>query len=248
MGQRRSVLIALLSAGVLFSCQKGPAPRAGEQVDNAAPVLALSGPTTDPFGPISIVKSSFSRALSTVQSPTGLTGDDRRAEIQRVAQDLFDFNAMARCALGQHWQALSPQERNEFVQLFTDVLKQFFVAILERYSGDRVTFLEEEVAGGYARVHSRIISSEGAKISLEYRLLESGPRWAVYDVVFDGRSLMSNYRSRFDSLARSSLVSQLLERMRTERSTRASDLLTPFPRERLAAGLVLGAALSGRRR
>jgi ABC-type transporter MlaC component len=189
MGQRLSVLIALLSAGVLFSCQKGPAPQAGEQVDNPAPVLALSGPTTDPHGPIAIVKSSVSRALSTVQSPAGLTdGDDRRAEIQHVAQDLFDFNAMARWALGQHWQALSPQERNEFVQLFTDVLKQFFVVILERYSGERVAFLEEEVAGGYARVHSRIIS------------------------------------------------------------TRASDLLKPFPRERWAAGLVLGAALSGRRR
>lgn len=220
-----------------------------------------TGPTTGPSEPIDIVKSSVSRALSTVQSrPAGVNGnDDRRAEIQRVAQDLFDFNEMARRALGQHWQALSPQERNEFVRLFTGVLKQFFVAIVERYSGERVAFMEEEVAGGYARVHSRVIPNEGSEISIEYRLFESGSRWAVYDVVFDGRSLVSNYRSQFDSITRTSFVSQLLERMRTEQSTRAqapgavvtfgtAELLEPSVRERWAAGLLLGAALYGRRR
>jgi len=206
----RSVLIALLSAAVLFSRQKGPTQQAGEKVDN-------SGPTTGPFGPIAVVKSSVSRARSTVRSrPAGLNrGDDRRAEIQRVAQDLFDFNEMARRALGQHWQALSPQERNEFVQLFTDVLNQFFRAIVERYSGERMAFVEDEVAEGYAR---------------------------------DGRSLVSNYRGQFDSIARTSLVAQLLEQMRTEQSTRASELLKPALHERWAAGLVLGAALYGRRR
>lgn len=244
----RSALIALLSAGALFSCQQGLAQQAED--DNLTRGLALSGPSTGAFGPIDIVKSSVWRARSTVQSrPAGVNGgDDRRAEIQRVAQHLFDFNEMARRALGQHWQPLSPQERNEFVQLFAQVLNQFFGTLAERYFGERMAFVGTEVAEGYARVHSKIIPHEGSEISIEYRLFESGPRWAVYDVVFDGRSLMANYRSQFDSMARTSLVSQLLERMRTQQSTRASELPEPSLRERRAAGLVLAAALYGRRR
>jgi len=246
MGQRlpalvsSAVLIALLSAVVLFSGQKGPAQPAGEKVDNLARVLALSGPTTDPSGPIAVVKSSVSRALATVQSwPAGPNrGDDRRAAIQRVAQDLFDVPEMARRALGQHWPALSPPEQNEFVQLFTHVLNQFFGTIIERYSGERMVFAGDGAAGGYARVHSRVIPSAGPEISIVYRLFESGSRWAVYDVVFDGRSLVSNYRSQFDSITRSSFDSQRF----------TGELLEPSVRARWAAGLLLGAALSGRRR
>jgi phospholipid transport system substrate-binding protein len=255
MGQRlpaqvRWVLIALLGAGALLSCQRGPGQQAGEKVNDLAPVVAFGGPPTRPFGPIAVVKSSLSRALSTVQSdPAGQNrGDARRADIQRVAQELFDFNEMARRALGQHWQALPPQERNEFVHVFTDVLNRFFGAIAARYSGARMVFVEDEVAEGYARVHSRVIPSEGPEISIDYRLFERGSRWAVYDVVFDGRSLVSNYRSQFDSLTQRSFDTQLLEWMRTEESTPASELLTPPLRERWAAGLVLGAAFYGRRR
>jgi len=116
------------------------------------------------------------------------------------------------------------------------------------YSGERVAFVGEDVDGGYARVHFRVIPNEGSESSIEYRLFESGPRWAVYDVVFDGRSLVANYRSQFDSITRSSFDSQLLEWMRAEQATRASELLKPSLPEHWAAGLALGAALYGRRR
>ena len=40
----RSVLIALLSAGVLLGCQKGPAQETGEKVDKAIDKLPGKGP------------------------------------------------------------------------------------------------------------------------------------------------------------------------------------------------------------
>ncbi len=60
-----SALIALLSAAVLFSCQKGPAPQTGEKIDNLVSALStLAVPTTGPSGPIAVVKSSrLARAL-----------------------------------------------------------------------------------------------------------------------------------------------------------------------------------------
>lgn len=225
--------------------------------------LEVSGdsqPTTGPSGPVDTVKSSVARAFVAVQSrPAGVTGRDGGAEIQRAAQDLFDFNEMARRALGQHWQTLSAQERNEFVQGFTGILTQFFVAIVERYSGEWVTVMEEEVAGGYARVHSRVLPKAGSESLIEYRLFDRGSRWAVYDVVVDGRSLVSMYRSQFDSITRTAFVSQLRERMRTGPATGAqtpgvvvtfgdAGLFEPSVRERWVTGLLLGAAVYGRRR
>jgi hypothetical protein len=72
----------------------------------------------------------------------------------------------------------------------------------------------------------------------------------VYDIVLDGVSLVSNYRSQFNSIIATSSVAQLLERMRTEPSRRWSshDPVTGATiaepelsaRERFAAGLLLG--------
>jgi phospholipid transport system substrate-binding protein len=148
-----------------------------------------------------------------------------------------------------------PQEQDEFVRLFTDVLKQFYVMAVERYS-ENVAFLGEEITGVYAQVRSRIITNRGSGISIEYRLFESGSRWAVYDVVLDGVSLVSNYRSQFNSIIRASSFAQLLNRMRTEQSKRtqsrgavaSSKAQEREPvLERWAAGLLLGAMSQTRR-
>src|SRR3990172_2359766 len=122
-----------------------------------------AGPTSAPLRPLDLVKLSSSRVLAIVQSqPAGVTGSKhRRAEIRRVAEDLFDFNEMARRALGQHWNGRLPQEQDEFVRLFTDVLKQFYVMPVERYTGENMAFVGEEVTGAYAQVRSRIITDQG---------------------------------------------------------------------------------------
>jgi phospholipid transport system substrate-binding protein len=48
-----------------------------------------------------------------------------------------------------------------------------------------------------------------------YRLAETDGRWAVYDVVVDGVSLISSYRSQFASMLRRYSFAELLDRLRT---------------------------------
>src|SRR4029077_7772516 len=94
------------------------------------------------------------------------------------------------------------------------------VTIVERPTADHVTFVDEEVAGTFARVRSRIIPNQGPEIRIEYRLSRGGSQWTVYDIVLDGVSLVSNYRSQFNSIIATSSVAELLERMQAEPSRR----------------------------
>ena len=64
------------------------------------------------------------------------------------------------------------------------------------------------------------------ELSTEYRLLRRGDRWAVYDVVADGVSLVANYRSQFNSIIRTTSFAGLLEKLRTRE---ASALTRPGP-------------------
>jgi phospholipid transport system substrate-binding protein len=210
-----------------------------------------TGATAGSLRPLDLVKFSVSRVLAITQSPTvGMAGrEDRRTQIRRVAHDLFAFNEMARRVMGQHAKNCLPQEQDEFVRLFADAFTQAYATAVERYSGERVAFLSEEVTGSFANVHSLVTTTTGSGISIEYQLLERGSRWAVYDIVLDGTSLVSTYRSQFTSSMRTSSFAQLMDRMRTERlrqsarvaggSLRANE--PEAPRERVE-GLLLGAA------
>ena len=168
------------------------ATQTGEKIDN---LVSAHGPA----GPIAVVKSSLSRALSTAQSPPAGPdrGNDRGAEMPRPR--MFDFKEMA----GGLWVNTGRPCLRRSGTSSSTCSRTYSIGPSGRSS-------KSTPASGWPswrtrspkatlRVHSRVIPNEGPEISIEYRLFD-GSRWAVYDVVFDGRSLVSNYRSQFDSL------------------------------------------------
>jgi phospholipid transport system substrate-binding protein len=181
-------------------------------------------PSNNPeIRPLEMVTSSVSRGLANLRSPrVGFnTGEERRAEIRRATDDFFDVGDIARRALGQQWKGLGSRDRDEFVELFRAALTHSFVTVLQRYAGDHVASVdEEEVAGAFARVRSRITPSQGLETRIEYRLSRSGSQWTVYDIVLDGVSLVSSLRSQLSAIIGTSSVAQFLERLRTEPSWR----------------------------
>lgn len=180
------------------------------------PAAAQPKVVADPAGPLELVRASVARVLSIVQAPNAVSsGGSQRTEIRRVAQGLFDFNEMARLTLAGHWKDRSLREQEEFVRLFTDLLERSYLTTIENYAGERITFVGESISGPYARVRSRITTERRMEISIDYRLIESGARWTVYDVVLDGVSLVSNYRSQFNSLIRTSSFADLLTKLRS---------------------------------
>jgi phospholipid transport system substrate-binding protein len=199
----------------------------------------VAAETTAPLGPLGLVQSSVARVLGIAQSsPVG--SNERRTGIVRVSHELFDFNEIARRALGQHWKGLSPGEQAEFVQLVTDVLDRAFIASVDGYPNGNVAFLGETIDGPRAQVRSRIIANNGAAISIDYRLHQSNARWAVYDVVSEDVSLVANYRSQLNSVIRVSSFADVLERIRTDRLRRREpSAQMPIVPSRLAAGLLL---------
>jgi phospholipid transport system substrate-binding protein len=172
----------------------------------------------DQSGPLEVVRASVSRVLTIVQAPHPVSsaGGQRRTEIRRIAQGLFDFNEMARLTLARHWKDRSVREQEEFVQLFTELLERSYLTTIENYAGEKVAFVGETISGPYAQVRSRITTERRMEISIDYRLIESGARWAVYDVVLDGVSLVSNYRSQFNSIIRTSSFPDLLTKLRSK--------------------------------
>jgi phospholipid transport system substrate-binding protein len=186
----------------------------------AVAVLLLGGVTTVLAGvPTETVRDYTDAVVRVLEDPT-LKTDDRRAErraaVRKIAIDIFDVQETARRALGPHWQQRTPQEREEFVQLFADLLERTYIAKIDLFGGERLKFTEEKVDGEHAVVRARVVTKQGTEVPVEARMLNRTGRWQIYDVVIENISLVGNYRSQFDRIIRTSSYGELAKRLRTQ--------------------------------
>jgi phospholipid transport system substrate-binding protein len=121
---------------------------------------------------------------------------------------------MAKRSLGAHWRRRSPQEQEEFVRLFTELLERAYGDLIESYSDSKVNYLYERIDGSYADVGSKIITSKGEEYSLNYKAQVTGSEWQVYDVVAENISLVNNYRSQFDRVINKTSYEELVRRLK----------------------------------
>ena len=138
------------------------------------------------------------------------------SEVQRVviARDLFDFEEVTRRTLSRHWAARTPDERAEFIALFTELLERSYINRVEAYAGENITYTGEAIDANYATVRSKILTERRSEITLDYRMHLRDGRWRVYDLQIDGVSFVSTYRSQFDRIIQAESYASLLERMR----------------------------------
>jgi phospholipid transport system substrate-binding protein len=194
----------------------------------AAWFLVAAAAASPAVAPRDVVQGAVTRVIATLEdakfnqpgealTASGPTADRVRSEIRRIATELFDFDEVARRALSRHWAGRTRAEQTEFIALFTDLLERSYVGKIESYSGEKIVYTGEVVDGTYATVRSRIVTRRRTDTALDYRMHEIDGRWKVYDVLIDGVSFVSTYRSEFNRVIQSSSYDELVERLRKKR-------------------------------
>ena len=171
--------------------------------------------------PTEQLRGSVDRVIQILEDPklrAESSAAERRAAIRKEAESIFDFTETAKRALGQHWKSLNPSQQQEFVSLFEDLLERAYVIKMEKYSGEKVTYLGDTVDGDVATVKTKFTTKQGTEIPVDYRLLRRGDRWLVYDVFVEGVSLVANYRTQFDRIMRTGSYDELVRRMKASQS------------------------------
>ncbi len=169
-------------------------------------------------GPKAVIESGTERALQLLhQSHEGNAPalHERRAEIMGIVDEYFNFEEMAKRALGRPWKEQSPAKRAEFVNLFKQLLFDTYISKVESYTGtnEQIHYDSEEIDGDYAVVKTHVVS-EGQSYQIEYKLHNDGKEWKAYDVIAEGISFVANYRSQFASILANESFDSLLRRMR----------------------------------
>ncbi|MBI3029598.1 MAG: ABC transporter substrate-binding protein [Candidatus Rokubacteria bacterium] len=182
----------------------------------ALPVLftvpgAWAGPPTDQLKP------AVERVIRILQDPAlkrEVKTAERRGTIRAVSDGIFDWREMAKRSLGPHWRGRTEAEREEFVRLFRDLLERSYISIIERYSGEQITYAGDSVDGGQAIVRTKFLTKQGKEVSIDYRMMRQGDRWLIYDVLVETVGLVGNYRAQFNQIIRAFSFEELVKRMR----------------------------------
>ena len=167
--------------------------------------------------PMEAIKQTTNKILNIVTNPV-LKPPSKTAEreklIREAVDERFDWEEMARRSLAAHWAKRTPEERKEFVPLFSDLLERTYMKKVEDYSGEKVLYEGETKDGDYAVVKVKIVTKQNKDILVEYRLKKEGNNWLIYDVSILGVSLVNNYRTQFNSIISQSSYENLVKRLR----------------------------------
>jgi phospholipid transport system substrate-binding protein len=167
------------------------------------PVMALAVAAVTPK---TAVETQVQKVITTLAEPAfkDQSRESKIEKIRSIINEIFDYTELSRRTLGRDWGKFKPEQQQEFVKLFSDLLEKTYADRLLSYSNEKVIFDKENMLNeGQAEVFSNVLTADGKKIPLDYRLIAKEGKWLVYDVIIEGISMVRNYRDQFrDILAK----------------------------------------------
>ncbi|MHB8123901.1 MAG: MlaC/ttg2D family ABC transporter substrate-binding protein [Desulfuromonadaceae bacterium] len=140
----------------------------------------------------------------------------RRQALKKSISNIFDYAEMAKRSMGKHWNARTPAEKKVFVDLFATLLENSYAGKIESYNNEKIIYIKDLVDGDYAEVKSKVVTANRDEFTLDYRLLKQNNKWMVYDVIIEGVSLVSNYRSQFNKIITANGYDKLVKKLQSK--------------------------------
>lgn len=136
----------------------------------------------------------------------------RRQMLSSLIRKRFDFTLMSQQVLATNWNKASPDEKESFVRLFSDLLESTYMERIEAYTDEKVEYVNEKVKENRSIVDT-IIVTKSVDVPISYKMVLKEDDWFVYDVVIEEVSLIRNYRSSYREIVMRDGIGGLLKRM-----------------------------------
>jgi phospholipid transport system substrate-binding protein len=187
-----------------------------------------------PADPMASVKSVIDQAILVFKDKQ-IAPADREQKLRTIAETRLDFQEMARSAVGYHWKDFTPEQKAEFVPLFTAFIEDAYLSRIETYSVEKVNqqiqssliqFNKETLDGtDYATVFSTVqLNDRNNPIQVNYLMRRNGNEWKIYDITLDAISVIANYRNQFNRVLNNGGYDKLVSTLRQKQQALGASL------------------------
>ena len=164
-------------------------------------------------GPTEQMKTTIDPILEILQDKTQSV-ETKRTQIRELLKKRFDFRAMSQRTLATNWKKATEPQKTRFISLFTKLLEDTYLVMVEEYTDEDVKYVGEKlVKDRYAQIDTLITRKGAPPIPVNYKTRLTGEKWLVYDVVIEGVSMISNYRTSYRQIVQKEGMNGLLAKM-----------------------------------
>ncbi|MDP8568820.1 MlaC/ttg2D family ABC transporter substrate-binding protein [Methylophilus aquaticus] len=159
--------------------------------------LAMAG-----MAPDQLVKKTADDVIEVIKSDKDIQAGNQQKIFTLAEEKIlpnFDFEKVSRMVLGKNWTKATPEQKSAFQAEFKTLLLRTYATALSKYKNQTIEYkpFRMESDADSATVKTAIQQSGGDPISVDYTLSKKADDWKVYDIVIEGVSLVTNYRSQF---------------------------------------------------
>jgi phospholipid transport system substrate-binding protein len=161
-----------------------------------------------------VIETTLGEVLA-VLNDASASEDGRRDRITDIAYAHFDFDTMSKLVIARPWRKFTKEQRAAFIDEFKVHLARSYGRRLSRYAGVDVRVVSEVAEQrGDITVHSRVVGGQFDGAAMNYRMRGKTGEWLVIDVIIEGVSLVSNFRSQFKPIVARGGAEELLRRLK----------------------------------
>ena len=139
---------------------------------------------------------------------------EQRQQLKNIINEVIDYRSMAKYALQDTWNTLDAQERQNFVDLFSKIVRDHSLTNLDIYRA-KVTYQSIEVEGDTAVVVTMATMGR-VRTPVTYDLLfkDALNKWVVTDLIIDNVSTAKSYKRQFQNIIRDKGYDYLVDVLR----------------------------------
>jgi phospholipid transport system substrate-binding protein len=142
---------------------------------------------------------------------------ESQKKIDAIFDEMLDYSALAEASLGPEWSARSDAEKAEFTELLKRLVRSAYTKNLKKITGFDVDYVGEEPAEGGAvvvKTKSKPKDLRDEPVEINFRVVQKDGKWRVQDIITEGVSLVSSYRSQFTKIIKKDGWGALIQKMK----------------------------------
>lgn len=138
--------------------------------------------------------------------------DDQRQQLKEIINGIIDFRMMARETLESTYDTISTDLRDEYVTLFSTIVRDNSLNKLDIYRADvRYELIEAE--DGQARVET-LAQLEDVRTPVYYEMVKTDGEWKITDIIIDDVSTADSYNRQFQRIIKQKGFDTLMSSLR----------------------------------